>query len=62
MNEMRALLVTEAKLLFRDPITWLAAIALPTVDPADLRLDVRAAGAGPRASAACASSTCSCRR
>ena len=31
MNEMRALLVAEARLLFRDPITWLAAIALPTV-------------------------------
>ena len=31
MNEMRALLVAETKLLFRDPITWLAAIALPTV-------------------------------
>jgi ABC-2 type transport system permease protein len=31
MNEMRALIVTEAKLLFRDPITWLAAIALPSV-------------------------------
>ncbi len=31
MNETRALIVTEAKLLFRDPITWLAAIALPSV-------------------------------
>jgi ABC-2 type transport system permease protein len=31
MNEMRALLVAETKLLFRDPISWLAAIALPTV-------------------------------
>src|SRR5262245_48216339 len=31
MNEMRSLLVTETRLLFRDPITWLAAIALPTV-------------------------------
>jgi len=31
MNEMRTLIATEAKLLFRDPITWLAAIALPTV-------------------------------
>ena len=31
MNEMRALLVAETRLLFRDPITWLAAIALPTV-------------------------------
>ena len=30
MNEFRALLVAETKLLFRDPITWLAAIALPT--------------------------------
>ena len=29
MKEMRALIATEAKLLFRDPITWLAAIALP---------------------------------
>ena len=31
MRELRALIVTEAKLLFRDPISWLAAIALPTV-------------------------------
>lgn len=31
MNELRALITTEAKLLFRDPISWLAAIALPTV-------------------------------
>lgn len=31
MNEMRSLIVTEAKLVFREPITWLAAIALPTV-------------------------------
>ncbi len=31
MNEIRALIVTEAKLLFRDPISWLAAIALPSV-------------------------------
>ncbi len=31
MNETRALIATEAKLLFRDPITWLAAIALPSV-------------------------------
>ncbi len=31
MNEMRTLIVTEAKLLLRDPITWLAAIALPSV-------------------------------
>jgi len=31
MNEMRSLIVTEARLLFRDPVTWLAAIALPTV-------------------------------
>ncbi len=31
MNEMRALIVTEAKLIAREPITWLAAIALPTV-------------------------------
>jgi ABC-2 type transport system permease protein len=30
MKEMRALIATEAKLLFRDPITWLAAIALPS--------------------------------
>ena len=30
MNEMRALIVTEARLLFREPITWLAAIVLPT--------------------------------
>src|SRR3954471_697894 len=31
MNEMRATLSSEAKLLFRDPVTWLAAVALPTV-------------------------------
>ena len=31
MNEMRSLIATEARLLFRDPVTWLAAIALPTV-------------------------------
>jgi ABC-2 type transport system permease protein len=31
MNELRAHIRTEAKLLFRDPITWLAAIALPAV-------------------------------
>jgi ABC-2 type transport system permease protein len=31
MNQMRSLVVTEAKLVFREPITWLAAIALPTV-------------------------------
>jgi len=30
MNELVALVRTEAKLLFREPITWLAAIALPT--------------------------------
>ncbi|HEY7848193.1 MAG TPA: ABC transporter permease [Candidatus Limnocylindria bacterium] len=30
MNEMRTLIVTEAKLLFRDPISWLVAIALPS--------------------------------
>jgi ABC-2 type transport system permease protein len=30
MNELVALIRTEAKLLFREPITWLAAIALPT--------------------------------
>ncbi len=31
MNELTRLIVTEAKLLFRDPISWLAAIALPTL-------------------------------
>ena len=31
MKEMRTLIAIEAKLLFRDPITWLAAIALPSV-------------------------------
>ena len=31
MNELRTLIVSEAKLLLRDPITWLAAIALPSV-------------------------------
>jgi len=30
MTELRALLRTEAKLLFREPVSWLAAIALPT--------------------------------
>jgi ABC-2 type transport system permease protein len=31
MNEMRALILTEAKLLFRDPVSWLASLALPAV-------------------------------
>ncbi len=31
MKAFRSLLVTEGKLLFRDPVSWLAAIALPTV-------------------------------
>ncbi len=31
MKEMRTLVAIEAKLLVRDPITWLAAIALPSV-------------------------------
>jgi ABC-2 type transport system permease protein len=31
MNELRALIATEARLLVREPIGWLAAIALPTV-------------------------------
>jgi len=31
MNETRALIATEARLVFREPITWLAAIALPSV-------------------------------
>ena len=30
MNELRALVVTEAKLLVREPIAWLAAIILPS--------------------------------
>jgi ABC-2 type transport system permease protein len=30
MNEFRALMIAEAKLLFRDPISWLAAILLPS--------------------------------
>ena len=30
MKELRTLIAVEAKLLFRDPITWLAAIALPS--------------------------------
>jgi ABC-2 type transport system permease protein len=30
MNEIRALIIAEAKLLFRDPISWLAAIILPS--------------------------------
>ena len=30
MTEIRAHIITEAKLLFRDPISWLAAIALPS--------------------------------
>ncbi len=29
MNEIRILIATEARLLLRDPVTWLAAIALP---------------------------------
>ena len=62
MNEMRALLVAETKLLFRDPITLACGHRPADGHPAHLRLDVRAAGAGSRRSAACASSTCSCRR
>ena len=31
MKAFRSLLVAEGKLLFRDPVSWLAAIALPTV-------------------------------
>ena len=31
MNEMRALIESEGKLLFRDPVSWLASIALPSV-------------------------------
>jgi ABC-2 type transport system permease protein len=31
MTAFRALLVTEGKLLFRDPVTWLAAVVLPSV-------------------------------
>jgi ABC-2 type transport system permease protein len=31
MKELRALMSAEARLLFRDPITWLAAIVLPSV-------------------------------
>ena len=31
MNELRALILTEARLVAREPITWLAAIALPSV-------------------------------
>ena len=31
MKELRALIAIEAKLVFREPITWLAAIALPSV-------------------------------
>ena len=30
MKELRALIASEARLLFRDPISWLAAIALPS--------------------------------
>ena len=30
MNEMRALIISETKLLIRDPISWLVAIVLPT--------------------------------
>ena len=31
MNELRALIAMEARLVLREPITWLAAIALPSV-------------------------------
>ena len=61
MKELRALIAIEAKLVFREPITWLAAIALPTVI-----LLIFGSIFGPSApiprSAACVSSTCSCRR
>ncbi len=30
MNELRALVRTEARLLFREPVSWLAAVALPS--------------------------------
>jgi ABC-2 type transport system permease protein len=29
MNQMRALILSEARLLFRDPVSWIAAIVLP---------------------------------
>ena len=45
MNEFRPSSVTEAKLVFREPITWLAAIALPTVILLIFGNDVRADGA-----------------
>ena len=61
MNEMRSLIVTEARLLFRDPVTWLAAIALPTVILLIFGSIFGPSSPIPR-SAACASSTCSCRR
>jgi ABC-2 type transport system permease protein len=31
MKELRALIVSESRLLARDPVSWLAAVALPTV-------------------------------
>lgn len=31
MNELRILIATEARLVLREPVTWLAAVALPTV-------------------------------
>ena len=41
MNELRALIVTEAKLLFREPVTWLGGHRPADGHPADLRLDLR---------------------
>ena len=45
MNEMRALIATEAKLLFREPIYWLVVDPPAHRDPGHLRLDLRAVGA-----------------
>ena len=61
MNEMRALIVTEAKLLFREPDHVARGDRPADGHPADLRVDLLARGP-IRRSAACASSTSSCRR
>ena len=61
MKELRTLIATEAKLLFRDPITWLAAIALPSVVLLIFG-SLFAPRAGSRARRPALASTCSCRR
>ena len=57
MNEIRTLIVTEARLLFRDPISWLVGDHPSVGDPHDLRRPFRAASDPIPRSAACDGST-----